>query len=341
MAHLDYTYDKLKVGATFIGQKLSNTYAETDRWDNYFTPEYQTYYNASLDYKWKFKGMMLFGELATDKQQGWATIQGIMIYPSSRVGMSLVYRNYGKDYHALYGQAFGEGSNVSNEEGLYMGTNILIAKGWSLGAYLDWYRFPWMRYGVARPTSGYDILLQPNFSPSRTTTMHWRVKYEEKEDNVSGDGPLNRIMNTQHLDARYHLSTRVSDNISMQSRVAVSQVLHLDDEHGYLIYQDVTAKVFQQKLSMTLRYALFNTSSYESRIYTYESDVLYLSSTPAFYGRGSRTYVNTNFKLNDTFTFYLKASYTKSFDGRTMGSGLDKIDADHKTDLHFQVRIKL
>lgn len=341
IAHLDYTYDKLKVGATFIAQKLDYTYDESNRWDNYYTPVYQEFYNASIDYKWKLKGMMLFGELAGDKQKAWAGIQGIMIYPSSRVGLSLVYRNYSKDYYALYGQAFGEGSHVSNEEGLYIGTNILIAKGWSLDCYLDWYRFPWMRYGVARPTSGYDILFQPNFSASRTTNMHWRIKYEEKEDNLNLGLPLNQLENTQRLDMRYHLATSVSDNISLQSRVATSHILHLKDENGYLIYQDVTAKMLDKRLSMTLRYALFNTSSYESRIYTYESDVLYLSSTPAFYGRGSRTYLNANFKLNDTFTFYLKASYTKSHDGRTLGSALDAIDADHKTDLHFQLRIKL
>jgi len=341
MVHLDYTYDKLKVGATFIGQKLSNTFAEDDRWDNYFSPTYQQYYNATLDYKWKFKGMMFFGEIATDKQGGWAGIQGFSVSPSSRVGMSLVYRNYSKDYFALYGQAFGEGSQVNNEEGLYMGTNILIAKGWSVDAYLDWYRFPWLRYGIARPTSGYDLLLQPKFSPSRTTTMHWRVKYEEKEANLNNDSPLNQVVNTQRLDMRYHLSTRINDYISLQSRIATSHVLHLDDEQGYLIYQDVTAKLLQQKLSMTLRYSLFNTSSYESRIYTYESDVLYLSSTPASYGRGSRTYLNMNYKMNDTFTFYLKTSYSKTFDDRTLGSSLDAIDADHKTDIHFQVRIKL
>jgi hypothetical protein len=255
--------------------------------------------------------------------------------------MTMVYRNYSKDYFALYGQAFGEGSHVNNEEGLYMGTNILIAKGWSLDAYLDWYRFPWLRYGVPRPTSGYDIFFQPQFSPSRTTSMHWRVKYEEKEDNFNNDTPLNQIINTQRLNMRYHLSTRINDNLLLKSRVAMTHVLHLEDEHGYLIYQDVTVKMFQQKLSMSLRYTLFNTSSYESRIYTYESDVLYLSSTPAFHGRGSRTYLNTRYKMNDSFTFYLKAAYSKSFDGRTMGSALDAIEADHKTDIHFQVRIKL
>ncbi len=341
IAHIDYTIDNLKFGATFTAQQLSDNYQKEALWSNYYIPAYQDYYNASMDYKWNMRGMMVFGELATDKQGGVAGIQGLVVYPSSRVSMSLVYRNYSKDYYAFYGQAFGEGSSVNNEEGLYMGTSILIAKGWSVDTYLDWYRFPWLRYGVSRPTTGYDILFQPNYSPSRSTTMHWRFKYEEKEDNLSTDLPNNEIQNTQRLDMRYHISTQLNDYVSLQSRVATSHVLHLSDENGYLIYQDVKVKMLQQRLAMTLRYALYNTTSYESRIYTYESDVLYLSSTPSFYGKGSRSYLNTSFQLNDTFTLYLKASYSKLYDGRTLGSSLDATGKDHKTDIHLQLRVKL
>lgn len=341
MLHADYTYHNLKVGATLSAQHLSQPFQKADLWYNYYAPQYQDYYNASIDYKWNMRGMMLFGELATDKQGGIAALQGVTVSPSSRVAMSVVYRHYTKDYFAFYGQAFGEGSSVSNEEGLYLGANVLIANGWSVDTYFDWYRFPWMRYGISRPTSGYDVLFQPNYSPSHNTTMHWRLKYEEKEDNFNAGTPNNSIINTRRLNLRYHLNTQLTEYLSLQSRIASSHALHLSGENGYLIYQDVKAKLLQQRLTMTLRYALYNTSSYESRIYTYESDVLYLSSTPAFYGRGSRTYLNTSFKLNEHFTFYLKTAYSKAYDGRTMGSSLDAIDADHKTDIHLQLRIKI
>lgn len=341
IARLAYRIHNLNIGASFIAQQLSHQYLETPRWDNYFTPSYTEYYNTSIDYKWNFRGMMLFGEIATDQQQGLAFIQGVSLYPSSRVGVSLLYRNYGKDYYSLYGQAFGEGSRVSNEEGLYMGVNVLLSKSWTLNMYGDWYRFPWLRYGVARPATGYDVLVQPTYSPTKTTQMHWRIKYEEKEEAEQLNVPAYGLRNSQRLNARYHISSRLTDVFSIQSRLATTHVLHKNDERGFLIYQDLTAKLLDQKLAMTLRYALFNTTSYDSRIYTYESDVLYLSSTPAFYGNGSRTYLNASYKMNDTFTFYLKASFSKNYDDRDMGSGLDLIATDHKTDIHFQVRIKL
>ncbi len=342
VAHLTYTHKRLKAGATLMAQHLSHTFSPGERWDTYFNPTYRDYHNISLDYKWSGRGgVFLFGEVATDKQKGLAVLQGLNLYPSSRVGMSLLYRYYSKDYFSPYAQAFGEGSRVSNEEGLYMGTNISISKAWAVNAYLDWYRFPWLRYGLARPTSGYDVLVEPVFAPSRRVDMHWRFKYEEKESNLSTNMPTSATQNTQRLDLRYHLSLTLSDRLSLKSRVATAHALHLENENGYLIYQDVKGKMLREKLVLTLRYALFNTSSYASRIYIYEPNVLYLSSVPAYSGRGSRSFLNAAYKLNDTFAFYFRIAYTKNFQGKTMGSALEAINADHKTDLHFQVRIKL
>ncbi len=339
--HMDYRFSDLKIGATLLGQKLSDQWVPTARPDNVFQPHYTSLYVGGLDYKWNWKGVMVFGEAATGKYGGVSGIQGLSANPSSRVGLSLLYRYYSEDYFSPYSQAFGEGSRVSNEEGLYMGLNLLVAKGWSVDTYFDVYRFPWLRFGESRPGSGYDFFFQPNYIVSRNTKMHWRFKYEEKEETLNDGTAQYGLQNTQRLNARYHLATKISDIISLQTRVAATYALHLHDERGYLIYQDIKAKLLEQKITLSLRYALFNTTSYESRIYTYESDVLYLSSIPAFSGKGSRTYLNASYKINDSFTVYFKAAYSKSYDGRTFGSSLDAIDADHKTDVHLQLRMQL
>lgn len=338
--HLDYKNGNLQLGTTVAFQKLSATYHKPDRLDNIYAPIYDQYYNLGIDYKWTYKQLMFFGELATDKQNAWATVQGLMVYPSSRIALSLVYRNYAKNYHAFYGQAFGENSRVNNEEGLYLGTNLSISKAWSIASYFDWYLFPWARYGVARPSTAYDVLLQPQYAPSKKLSMYWQLKYEDKEDAQLTDSPQFQIINTQRANIRYHISAQLTEYISIQSRFASTHVLHLPGENGYLIFQDLKAKMFGGKLTATLRYAIYNTASYESRVYAYESDVLYLSSTPAFFGSGSRSYINGSYAVTDAITLYCKLAYTKSFDSETLGSALDMIDADHKTDVHLQLRVK-
>ena len=50
-----------------------------------------------------------------------------------------------------------------------------------------------------------------------------------------------------------------------------------------MFYQNVKYKPIFSKLSFSVRYTFFNTESYNSRIYAYESDVLYKYSIPSFY----------------------------------------------------------
>lgn len=340
IAHIDYSFTDLKLGVTMATQRLEHTFQAAPRLDNAHVPTYQTFYSGSLNYKWNRRGLMLFGELASLEGGELAGIQGLSASPSSRVSMSILYRYYSKSYYAPYAQAFAEGSQVRNEEGLYMGLNLLIAKGWSLDTYFDFYRFPWARFGETHPTTGYDFFVQPTYDLSRTTQMYWRIKYEEKEQKASSDAPLQGLTNSQRLNLRYHLKSQVNEHITLQTRVAACYPLHIDDDYGVMLYQDIKGTFFDNKWALTLRYALYNTNSYESRIYTYESDVLYLSYTPALYGRGTRAYFNTSYKVNSNFTLYLKTAYSKSYDGHLYGSGLDATNQDHKTDIHLQLRYK-
>ena len=50
-------------------------------------------------------------------------------------------------------------------------------------------------------------------------------------------------------------------------------------------------------VSFWLRYAVFRTDDYDSRIYTWENDLLYTFSIPALYGSGSRFYIMAAWKI--------------------------------------------
>jgi hypothetical protein len=44
---------------------------------------------------------------------------------------------------------------------------------------------------------------------------------------------------------------------------------------------------------------MFNTDDWDTRIYTYENDLLYSYSIPALYGRGSRNYLMADWRIRD------------------------------------------
>lgn len=68
---------------------------------------------------------------------------------------------------------------------------------------------------------------------------------------------------------------------------------------GFVAYQEAVIKPLGSPVSAALRYALFDTDDYDSRVYAFENDLFAAVSIPAFSGRGSRWYVNLHWRVND------------------------------------------
>ena len=108
-------------------------------------------------------------------------------------------------------------------------------------------------------------------------------------------------------------------------------------ENGYMLYQDILFRSEKFPVEFTFRYALFGTDGYDSRIYTYENDVLYAFSIPSFYDDGQRIYLMAKWKIN----FWLRLARTTYFNKTTIGSGADEIIGRYKTEVKAEVKIKL
>jgi hypothetical protein len=110
---------------------------------------------------------------------------------------------------------------------------------------------------------------------------------------------------------------------------------------GYLIYQDIVWKNRSDKISLALRYSLFDTDSYDERIYAYENDVLYAFSVPVYYYKGNRGYIILRYKIISSISCWLRFSHTYFSNRSTIGSGLDEIEGNSKSEIKIQLRIKI
>ncbi|HYG52084.1 MAG TPA: hypothetical protein VD905_14330, partial [Flavobacteriales bacterium] len=91
--------------------------------------------------------------------------------------------------------------------------------------------------------------------------------------------------------------------------------------------------------SFNIRYAIFDTDDYNSRLYAYENDVLYYYYIPSYYYKGSRIYTNVRFQYKKWLDVWLKVGQWL-YDNRTaVGSGNDEITGNKKTEVRLQVRI--
>ena len=86
-----------------------------------------------------------------------------------------------------------------------------------------------------------------------------------------------------------------------------------------------------------LRAQAFNARDWANRVYIYEHDVLYAHAMPFAYGIGGRFLLNARYKINDTFSLYLRLSETVY--QRVWAAQHNKKGT--RTDIHALVRVKM
>lgn len=297
---------------------------------------------AGMDFNWLMREVNFFGEISYSSNNAKAILLGALFNVQSRVNLAVLYRDYDKNYQNLFCNAFGENSRNMNETGIYIGLQTQLSKSFSLSAYCDLFEFPWLRSRTDAPSQGRDYYFQADYIPYNNVSMYARFRYKEKSENASAEAYMPEILPYQKNSLRYHIEYRLNPLLTLRNRIEYSYwKMENESSRGYLIYQDIVYMGPAKRLRVYFRYALFDTDSYNSRIYVYENDLLYAFSIPAFYERGIRSYILFNYKLAKNISFWLKLARLQYTNLEETGSGKDLIEGNHKTDIRLQLRIKL
>nr|WP_068891698.1 hypothetical protein [Pedobacter panaciterrae] len=323
------TYQSAYQHEFVTGTSLYNKYA--------FTGKNLT--NTGFHYSYTFKNIYFYGETAYNFNGGWAVVNGAMASLSKQVSAVLLHRNYDKDYHSFFSNGVGEATKISNEKGWYAGLNYAPSRRWTFSVYGDYFRFPWLKYRVDSASSGYEMLTQAAYTPTKTFKILGRYKREIKQQNADAGSKYPYLQEVNKENYRIECNWLLNKKVGFQQRV---ELVHYKkgtaDEFGYMAYQDLNYRPLSSKLSGNIRLAYFNTPSYNSRIYAYEDDVLYGSSFGAYNGKGIRTFANVRLRLlrkMDVWGRYAIYAYQHV---EKIGSGLDEIEGNKKSDFKIQVR---
>ncbi|MEP7171499.1 MAG: hypothetical protein ABI855_19165, partial [Bacteroidota bacterium] len=204
--------------------------------------------------------------------------------------------------------------------------------------------FPWLRYQVNAPSSGYEFLSQLTYTPNKKISMYVRYKQQTKPENVSNVlTPVDYLVDKTQRNYRVDTRVKISSSVTLHNRVEFVKLKKesSDPETGYLILQDVNYNPLGSPFSFNLRYALFDTQSYDSRIYAYENDLLYVYSIPFYYNRGSRFYVMLQYRVRKGIDIWFRYSQTLYTNQDVISPGsLDEIDGNTKSDVKVQVRFE-
>ncbi len=340
---ISYRKNKLRAGLNAVHYRFDKTLQQSERLYNRFSFNGDKLTNISADYSYLWRNIHVFGETAWSDNGAIATLNGFMAAFGDKANLSVVQRYYPKDFQTIYSNAFGETSNTRNETGLYMGVKAEPAKKWTVKGYFDMFKFPWLRFRTDAPSRGYDIFGQVTYEHSDQVEMDARLETEVKERNIDDqNSKIDYPGKTRKSSARYDLSYDVGNGFSMGNRIQLSRFdeENQDTEYGYMLYQDIRYKTLQFPLSLSARFAIFDTDSWDTRIYAYEHDVLYAFSIPAYFDQGTRYYLTAQYSVFSNLDVWFRIGQTFFANKETIGSGLEEIDGNTKTELKAQLRFK-
>jgi hypothetical protein len=346
-ANLRYSNSALKFGTAFVYQGYDRPYVKNETYYNQFDFRGQSNFSISGDYNYTFKNINLFGEVSkiinSEVTNGLAMIHGAMISIDSRASIGVLYRNYARDYQTFYNAGFSEASNTQNEKGLYVGLKLKLNSKWSINSYADIFQFPWMKYLVDAPSYGHEFLIQPIYKPNKVFEIYGRFRQQMRQENSrNSDGTVTEIEDVNQRNYRFNLSYTVSEFFTLKSRIEYVTIHRLSNtpEKGLLMTQDFIFRPKSLPFDLAFRYALFDTDSYDTRIYSFENNALYAFAVPAYYYQGSRAYILLRYSFLRKCDLWVKYGFFLYNNRSTISSGAEEIQGSKKTDLLIQLRIK-
>jgi len=339
-ANAQYNNSDFSAGLTGYHTRFSKPFAEAKSLYQLYNFKGTDLSNIALNYSYNFKNSYVFGEAAHSLNSGFAFLNGLISSLAPRVSLVLLYRNYARNYYSFFNQAFAESSNSVNERGFYSGLSIKFNREWELFTYSDFFRFPWLKFRVDGPSSGYELFAQISYTPSKLFKLYGRFRQQIKEENPEDSGSGLDVVDKQ--DFRVELNYKISNAFSLRNRAEIVSYQKgiLKPEFGFLSFQDIIYDPMGSKLSGNIRFAIFETSGFNSRIYSFENDVLYAYSVPAYQGKGIRFYINGRYTVSHGVDLWLRYALISYDNQDEIGSGGDLINGNKRSDIRLQLRLQ-
>ena len=267
-----------------------------------------------INARWNMGKADIWGEVATSQGEKWgiAGIAGVRYTPISDVNLLGIYRYYSADYDNMYANALCSWSHIRDEHGGYLGVEYNRLKNWQLSAFGDIWK------------TGFETMAQADFIPPKDYRMHMRFRVKRKDEKDTYSLRWNMV----YTLGQWKMKTQADGNM-VQAKGAWT--------YGWSLLQDVEYQFIDVPIVLQLRAQAFDAREWNNRIYIYENDVLYAYAIPFVYGFGGRFWLNARYKINDTFSVYLRASETIY----QLAWALEHDKKSTRTDVHVLFRVKL
>ncbi|MBC7426196.1 MAG: helix-hairpin-helix domain-containing protein, partial [Bacteroidia bacterium] len=223
-SNLSYDLSKFHLGFTAVSKTYSNKKVKNPDLYRLFDSQGKNNTSFGADYHFLVANILAFGEISANGfNKSVSYINGMVISLDKTFDIAIVNRNYSVQYSPVSSNAFSEAGSGTNEKGTYIGASLNAGKGVTLNAYYDIFRFPWLKYRIAAPSQGNDVLFECRYSERKKFAVYTRYRREQKMQDLSvSPGSVKVQESVCRRTFRVHLESKISDIISIHSRIESS-----------------------------------------------------------------------------------------------------------------------
>lgn len=335
---LQYKKNQLDAGLSFNTIEFSVPVENDKSAYNQFSFRGRKNMNVGFYLNYNIQNFTLFSEVVKTVHGGWGLNGGLLGSISPKLDVSILFRKFARDFQTFYGNPFAESSTAKNESGVYWGWKYRFNRKYLLTGYADLFEFPWLRYRSYVPSSGHEWLLRFSYNLSRNATVSMQFREEKKVRNQD-DNESHLYDTAEGTKRNYWLSAdyNVHQKVKLKTRAQFS-TYHVKEiiTDGIALYQDISIDF--GRLNLSARYALFDTEDYDNRQYAFENNVWLAYSLPAYYGSGIRHYLLMEYTVSKHLRAWVRFARTRYTDREIIGSGLDAIEGNIRSDLSVQLK---
>lgn len=333
--HLGYFHNGWHAGLTAYYTAFDRTLKpDTSYIYRRWYPEGKQFWNVSVDYGYISGRFNFSGETATGDGGSVATVNSMSYIFSSAFSLMALQRYYPYQYHSLFARSFTDGTQTTNESGVYVGAKWLPWSSLEIMAYVDIAYHAWPMYRAMGSSHSFDHFVQAQYSRG---PWLWTARYRLRRRQLNDADKSSLTWRNEHR-GRVAV-THQNETWRWRTQADMSLCNQSATSRGYMLSQYAGWKSRWLRVQATAAY--FHTDDFDSRIYAYEPALLYQLSFPAFSGRGMRFTLNLRTDIGSHLMMCARATHTHYFDRDTIGTGLQAINGRNMTDLEFQVRWKM
>ena len=328
-------FDKLDIGFAFQNISYDREIEANDRFD----PKGDSFNFYSTSYSFLHDNIRISGEFAYNTISV-ASIHSLEWILSKNLSFLTSVRNYPRNFYSIRGTGFGESSTTSNEFGIYNGIRWRGDFG-IINFYYDQFKFPAESFFSDFSSAGDEFLVDYQVRPFSRTILNVRLKREKKEVTETIEDE-DVILDQFKTNIRLNYDYYVTRNLRFRTRIEYvffDQTVTELHETGYLLLHDFRYDPLDY-LRFYGRVVLFDTDSYDSRVYQFENDVRGVLFNPALFGKGTRWYFILEYDFLNYFKISAKYSELYKPDEFTLSSGLNEIPDNLDNRLTLQLDIK-